>query len=140
MSAKTLYFSIVAKGDSPIYETHLIPQPSSQAKRDDLLQLILHAALDSVDQKVWTTTAMYLKDVDKFNEYTISAFVTAGHIKFLLLHDHKTDENAIKSFFYEIYELYVKICLNPFYEKNSQITSKSFDERVKVVSKKCFST
>jgi hypothetical protein len=32
-------------------------------------------------------------------------------VKFMLLHDHKSDENSIKSFFYDIYELYVKVCV-----------------------------
>jgi hypothetical protein len=88
----------------------------------------------------------------------------------MLLHDQKTDENAIKSFFYEVYEMYVKVCLpfsfhfsasvsfmlanssstcllfcvlklclNPFYEKNTAITSKPFDDKVRASAKKAFS-
>jgi hypothetical protein len=57
-------------------------------------------------------------------------------MRFLLLHDQKTDEAIIKAFFYEVYELYIKVLLNPFYEKNSAITSKLFDERVRTLGDK----
>lgn len=38
--------------------------PSPQTQKEDaahLHQLVLHAALDSVDERVWDTTSMYLK-------------------------------------------------------------------------------
>jgi trafficking protein particle complex subunit 2 len=136
-SGRTLYFCAVAKGDVPIYEAHLT-SGHAKLQKDDLIQFIVHAALDAVDQKVWGTTSMYLKDVDKFNDLTISGFCTAGHIKFLLLHDHRTEEAAIKQFFYDVYETYVKVALNPFCEKNTPITSKPFDDKVKAIAKKNF--
>ena len=51
----------------------------------------------------------YLKLVDKFNDMSVSAFVTGGYIKFMLLHDGK-NEDTIRQFFNELYELYVKVC------------------------------
>ena len=71
------YLFIIAKGDIPIYEASL-SAGSTEGKQEDLIQFVAHAALDCVDQKVWTTTSMYLKQVDKFNDIHISAYVTAG--------------------------------------------------------------
>jgi len=129
------YFCIIAKGDVPIYQTQL-SGAASKIQKEDLIQFILHSSLDAVDGKVWGSHGMFFRNVDKFNDVHISAFVTAGHQKFLLLHDQRTDENVIKAFFYEVYEMYIKILLNPFYEKNTPITSKVFDERVRAVGEK----
>merc|ERR1712070_1057780 len=77
--------TIVGKDDSPIYEADL----SSQGVREDsphLDQFVVHAALDLIDEAVWSTPAMFLRCVDKFNDFNVSAFCTAGHVRFLLLH------------------------------------------------------
>lgn len=42
------------------------------------------------------------------NNQQISAFVTAGNVKFMLLHGGKNEE-SIRMFFHEVYELYVKV-------------------------------
>ena len=44
------------------------------------------------------------------NQQLVSTFLTAGHIKFMLLHGGKS-EDSIKNFFNEVYELYVKVSL-----------------------------
>ncbi|CAN0125198.1 unnamed protein product, partial [Ectocarpus fasciculatus] len=49
-----------------------------------------------------------LRLVDKFNEQNVSAFLTAGGAKLMLLHDGRTDD-AIRTFFAEVHELYVKV-------------------------------
>uniref|UniRef100_A0A7S4C1V6 Trafficking protein particle complex subunit n=1 Tax=Chrysotila carterae TaxID=13221 RepID=A0A7S4C1V6_CHRCT len=130
-------FVMVGKDDIPVYESEFFN--SSTQRREDtshLNQFIIHAALDMVDDLVWGTQNMYLKCVDKFNDYFISAFVTAGHIKLMLLHDVRNDD-GIRNFFQEVYELYVRVLMNPFYEPSAQITS-TFDARVKLLGRKYF--
>lgn len=49
-----------------------------------------------------------MQTVDRFNNLLVTAFVTPGNARFLLLHDGKNDE-AVRSFFTEVYELYLRV-------------------------------
>jgi hypothetical protein len=92
-----------------------------------LHQFVLHSSLDAVDDMIWATQAMFLNVVDKFNalqvrlvvinhdmaptsalQQQVSAFVTAAHIKFLLLHDGRSEE-SVKNFFKDVYEAYLRV-------------------------------
>ncbi|WJX34763.1 hypothetical protein P8452_22840 [Trifolium repens] len=109
--ATTACFIIVSRNDIPIYEAEV----GVAAKREDAAQLhqfILHAALDVVQDLAWTTSAMYLKSVDRFNELVVSVF------------------------FQEVHELYVKTLLNPLYLPGSRITSSHFDTKVRALARK----
>uniref|UniRef100_A0A0G4G5K2 Trafficking protein particle complex subunit n=1 Tax=Chromera velia CCMP2878 TaxID=1169474 RepID=A0A0G4G5K2_9ALVE len=125
---------IVAKGDCPIYEADLTP-PGKRTDTSHLNQFVIHTALDLVDEIVWTTQSMYLRQVDKFNELMVSAWVTAGHIRLMLLHTHR-NEDAIGKFFRELNELYTKLLANPFYEINRPICSPSFDQKVRQAARR----
>ncbi|KAJ6934326.1 trafficking protein particle complex subunit 2 isoform X2 [Populus alba x Populus x berolinensis] len=116
--ATTACFIIVSRNDIPIYEAEV----GSATKREDAAQMhqfILHAALDIVQDLAWTTSAMYLKAIDRF----------------MLLHDSRNDD-GIKSFFQEVHELYIKILLNPLYLPGSRITSSHFDTKVRALARK----
>jgi len=126
------FFVIVGIRDNPMYEAEFGSLPRQDKHMN---QFILHSALDVVEESMWITNSMYLKTVDRFNEWYISAYVTASNIKFLLLHDAKNEEN-IKNFFTEVHEYYLKVLLNPFHKPDGKIMSKSFDAKVKQLGKK----
>jgi hypothetical protein len=91
-----------------------------------------------VDEKMWASNSKYLKVVDRFANLFISAFVSPGNVRLLLLHEKK-DEDSVKQFFNEVYELYLHVLLNPFYRLNSPITSAAFDAKVKAIGKRLLS-
>ncbi|KAJ3341387.1 hypothetical protein HDU93_005023 [Gonapodya sp. JEL0774] len=131
------YFVVVGTRDNPLYEAEF-GSPRSDLKREEhkhLNQFIVHAALDMVDEAMWATKDMYLKTVDKFNDFFVSAYVTPSGTRFMLLHD-APNPDGIRNFFSETHELFLKTLLNPFYEINAPITSTTFDTKVKAIGRK----
>eukprot|EP00934_Nitzschia_sp_Nitz4_P003180 Nitzschia sp. Nitz4//scaffold58_size112336//3657//4302//NITZ4_004011-RA/size112336-exonerate_protein2genome-gene-0.119-mRNA-1//-1//CDS//3329554923//3170//frame0 len=129
-------FMIVGKSE-PLYEAE-IHKRGATGNSDAVARqnyFVVHSALDLVEKACWTTQSMYLRVVDKVNHQQVSTFLTAGNIKFILLHAGKS-EDSIRNFFQEVYELYVKLSMNPFYQYDTPISSKEFDKRVRAVARR----
>jgi hypothetical protein len=67
----------------------------------------------------------------------VSAFVTAAQIRFLLLHDGRSDD-VIKAFFRDVHELYLKVMLNPFFMPSSRISTPGFTQKVRILARQHF--
>ncbi|KRZ08624.1 Translationally-controlled tumor -like protein, partial [Trichinella zimbabwensis] len=132
-SAKEYYFAIVDMNDRLMFELNI----SKKNDFDSMLlkQLIAHASLDIVDEAAAEQSHMMIKQVEKYNEWNISAFVTSSGVRFLMLHTAKNDE-GIKNFFIEIYEMYIKLAMNPFHRIGEKIESPAFHKRAQLYGKK----
>lgn len=142
-SGSSYYFAIVGKSDNPIFELEYTTKSSDRpAENRYLSQFIAHSSLDMIDDTLFSPSSqnMYLKVVDKFNEYFVNAFVgAASTVRFLLLHDaSKIEDASVKSFFTEMYELYCKFTLNTFYELHTPIRSTIFEKKALSLAKKYF--
>ncbi|TYJ53615.1 hypothetical protein B9479_005763 [Cryptococcus floricola] len=115
--------------------TGALLESKSAPERDRVMcQMIAHMSLDSVEEVMEGTGALYIKNVDRHNEWIVSAFLPTG-VKFILLHDVKNDD-GIRTFFVELWEIYIKVLMNPFHTVNTPITSPAFEARIKAIAKK----
>ncbi|KAI9672644.1 MAG: TRAPP subunit [Alyxoria varia] len=207
------YFAIVGTRDNPLF-THSfgtskhggdgVPRFREEARA--MNQFIVHASLDLVEEAMWSTSAMYLKQIDKFQENYVSCFLSGTGMKFLLLCNPDPErvpgagagmlgpggarvgdgfgqqsqqgrpsskaasmasalgrpgsssggagggsggaggiaanptspatEEAIRQFFADVYETWVKTTMNPFYHIDAEIKSPAFRNRVATAAKK----
>lgn len=128
-------------------------------------QFIVHSSLDIVDEVQWNGGAMYLKHVDRFHNNYVSCFITGASVKFMLLYNPDANaggkssaanarqgaygqpsttynpsapavEEAIKNFYVEVYDVWVKTTMNPFYKREGKVTSPIFRTRVATAARK----
>ena len=130
-----MYLKVVDKVSSPcniqvIFRTKIII-----FNLYELETLVLFILFSTVAFFSSSFSLSYYSDISKVNQQYVSTFLTAGNIKFLLLHSGKS-EDTIKIFFQEVHELYVQLSMNPFYRYDTPITSKEFDKRVRNVARR----
>lgn len=160
-SSTMFYFTIIGTDDNPVYEAEFTTAKSSF--RPDIKELnpyIVHSALDIMEYLQWqrqpnlevnTNTGgflrsrhtmqenSYLGKIDSFYGLVVSGFLTYGNIKFIMVHGNGVvDDPTTKTFYYEVYELYLKTLMNPFYKVNDPISNPTFDSKVRVLAKKLF--
>ncbi|WVQ79817.1 hypothetical protein IAT38_001917 [Cryptococcus sp. DSM 104549] len=99
-----------------------------------MCQMIAHKSLDSVEELMEGTGSLYLRNIDRHNEWTVSAFI-ATSVKFILLHELKNEE-GIRLFFLDLWEAYVKVTLSPFHTVNTPIRNPAFEAKVRAAAKK----
>jgi hypothetical protein len=74
--------------------------------------------------------------VDRFNYLNVSCYVSQGGKLFLVLHNTGKSEDAIRAFFVEAHELYVKYLMNPFVDSDAVIVSPHFNAQLRNLAKK----
>ena len=72
---------------------------------------------------------MYLKTVDRFNDLSVNCLITPSNVKLLLLHENAS-EDRIKQFLNDVYELFAKLAMNPFFNQKEKIKIDQFEQRV----------
>ncbi|CDO93955.1 unnamed protein product [Kluyveromyces dobzhanskii CBS 2104] len=155
------YFTIIGTDDNPIYEAEFsTPKHTFQPEIKELNPYIVHSTLDIMEYLQWqrqphlelnansggflrsrhnSQENSYLGKVDSFYGLAVSGFLTYGNMKFIMVHGNGiVDDTITRSFFYEVYELYLKTLMNPFYKVNDPISSPAFDSKVRVLSKRLF--
>ena len=115
---------------APLYSLKL-----SSAAAD--AEYLLHASLDLVDLAMWSSPGTFLKVVDRHAEQLVSAYVTPGGARLLVLHDARADE-GVRAFCAEVHEVYTRLLLNPFYAPGARIESAAFDARVRQLARRYF--
>jgi len=128
-------FVIVGANDNPLYEADFAAAPR---ETPHFGEFVVNAALDLVDEAKWRSKDMYLRKVDSFGRYHLLAWVTATNAVFMLLTERPEVEPA-RAFFSDVYELFLKALLNPFYSPASPITSPLFDAKVRKLAQRYLS-
>lgn len=72
--------------------------------------LIMHAALDQIQEQQYLTQNMYLRRLESSQKLGTYAYITASNARFLIqFEDNEWSEESIKKFFTTVQDLYVKV-------------------------------
>lgn len=99
---------------------------------------------------MWSVATGYLRVVDRYGEWLVSAQIAPTGDRLILLHDGGSssggsgggslsgkNEEGIKSFFAEVNELYSKYRMNPFAPSPGEpIDSGPFEVKVRILAKR----
>ncbi|MCQ2817015.1 MAG: hypothetical protein MJ252_07095 [archaeon] len=66
-------FMIISPDDSQVYE-----MKTTKKEITYIHELVAYSSLDLIENSEWTTNTMNLKQVDKFNDFSINCFVSPG--------------------------------------------------------------
>jgi trafficking protein particle complex subunit 2 len=101
---------------------------------------VLHAALDALDDAAWHSAQRgdcHLRAVDRFNALCVSAYVTPGGARMLLLHDGRPQDESVRSFFLEVHDAYVRAAANPMQAPGARlIPARAFEARVRAAARR----
>ncbi|CAD7971989.1 unnamed protein product [Amoebophrya sp. A25] len=162
MVSATFLLYVVRESEA-LYEIDL----SGPGKREDsphLAQFIVLAALDELQLRLKKNTGGavagpgevgFLKTIDQFNDFAVSAYTTAAGLHFLLLHKltNNSNNSLLKSsttssappspygpFFQEVHEVFAStVLVNPFYHPFQHVQGglkTLLDVRLQAVGKK----
>lgn len=108
-----LIFLVVGKADSFLYDINFNANRREDPYGSATDQFQCWAALESLDNLIWNNTAqaaqMFCRVIEKTPRTNLYAFVGANHTKLLLLSKPNRNEEGIKQFLTETYELIVKV-------------------------------
>jgi Sedlin, N-terminal conserved region len=119
-------------------------------------QIVIHAALDSFEEKVDRTVTGQMPMVKKQTSSalphwvgllltrgrsTVYGYVTATNVKIFALvesHNKKTNVKEIQDFMKNVHMYYIEYIMNPFCPTKGGIKSTTFDEKIRSATEKLY--
>ena len=96
---------------------------------------LLVCLFDSVSAHAYVHVCMYV--CMYVSNIVHGKALTFSEMRFLLVYDTlKTSDEGVKNLFMEMYDLYTKAALNPFYDPNTKLVSKSFGMKAMQIGKR----
>ncbi|KAL0225118.1 hypothetical protein RCL1_003030 [Eukaryota sp. TZLM3-RCL] len=86
-------FCILTDDDTPLYIKDFSVE---HGIREALNHFVIHAALDVMDQLIWTTPQMYVRCVDQFEEKLVYGLITASRLFSLSTHHITTIHGSLR--------------------------------------------